>query len=46
MYQTLNKRCPKNHPHVRIGGQETSRSAYYPTAMAATAVLAWVRLGG
>ena len=46
MYQTLNKRCPRNHPHVRIGGQETSRSAYYPIAMAATAVLVWVRLGG
>lgn len=45
MHQLLNKRCPRDHLHATIQGGETTRSAYYPKAMAATVVLAWVRAG-
>ena len=46
MHHFLNKCCPKDHPHARIQGSETARSAYYPEAMAATVVLAWLHAGG
>ena len=41
MARHLARRCPGNHCHVRVQGSETSRSAFYPPAMAAMVGRVW-----